>query len=273
MSSDDPATVPDADPPPQNGVLRPELEIDGPGAQRRVTVAFRAVLAIPQVVVVFCLGVAAMVVQILGWFAALVMGRLPQWGQRYLCAYLAYSTRVNAYLYLLVDRYPPFEVAYRVQNHPVRIELHPGRLNRLSVLFRGLLAIPALLVAMVLGTGWELCAFFLWLTLLITGRMPQPVFAAVAAVLRYRFRFQSYSMLLTSAYPRGVFGDAPSTDTGGGGITSGTRPLLLTKGARALLIAFVALGIVGVTADAAANVYRLHQHSQVPDHIAGITQR
>lgn len=277
MSSSNEAARPDADPRGRQGVSPPELEIDGPGVQNRLTVAFRLVLVIPQLVVMACLAIAAMVVQILGWFAALVMGRLPSWAQRYLCAYLAYNTRVNAYRYLLVDRYPPFHLAYDVPNYPVRIEVHPGRLNRLSVLFRAVLAIPAMMVAVVLGTGWELCAFFLWLAVLVTGRTPLPMFGAVASVLRYGLRFLSYVMLLTSAYPRGVRGDAPAATARANQTTDeasaetrfgrgGTRPLRLTNGARRLLIVFVVLGILGVSADAAGNIYRIHQHSGLTHH-------
>jgi hypothetical protein len=40
------------------------------------------------------------------WFAALVTGQAP-WGLRNLAAYaLRYQAQLNAYLYLLTDRYP-----------------------------------------------------------------------------------------------------------------------------------------------------------------------
>ncbi len=54
-----------ADPRLRQGVSPPESEIDGSGAQNRLTVAFRLALVIPQLVVTACLAIAAMVVQIL----------------------------------------------------------------------------------------------------------------------------------------------------------------------------------------------------------------
>ena len=47
---------------------------------------------------------------------------------------MAYSTRVYASLYLLVDSYPPF--VFAAPESPVQVDLHPGGLNRLAALFR-----------------------------------------------------------------------------------------------------------------------------------------
>src|SRR5215469_10100058 len=49
----------------------------GPAPQSRLTVAFRVILAIPQFIVVWALTIAAEVLAIIGWFAALFTGRLP----------------------------------------------------------------------------------------------------------------------------------------------------------------------------------------------------
>ena len=49
----------------------------GSAPQRRATVIFRIILAIPQFFVLFFLGIAAFFVAVIGWFAALFTGRLP----------------------------------------------------------------------------------------------------------------------------------------------------------------------------------------------------
>jgi len=49
----------------------------GPAPQSRLTVAFRILMAIPQLIVLWLLGVAAIVITIIGWFGALFTGRLP----------------------------------------------------------------------------------------------------------------------------------------------------------------------------------------------------
>lgn len=263
-------TSPDADPTP--GVSPLELEIDGPDSQRRLTVAFRLLLIIPQFVAMLLLGIAALFVMIIGWFGALAIGRLPEFAERYLSNYLRYSVRVSAYLYLLVDRYPPFSL--NAPDYPARVELQTTQLNRLAVLFRIILIIPAYIVTAVLGAGWSVCAFFLWLTVLINGRAPATVFGATAAVVRYSTRAGAYFMMLTSSYPGGVFGDAQesaqqtaSSDgapehaaTPAGDAPRGTRPLILTKGARVLLIVFIALGILSEINNVASTVRQSQQH-------------
>ncbi|MEO7195859.1 MAG: DUF4389 domain-containing protein [Pseudonocardiaceae bacterium] len=115
----------------------------------------------------------------------------------------------------------------------------PGRLNRLAVLFRLLLMIPAAIISTVLIYGWAVCAFVCWLVVLILGRMPRPLGEATAAVLRYSMRFQAYYWMLTSAYSKRLFGDKASAVGYGGPAPLSTRPLVLSRGGRGLLIVFL----------------------------------
>ena len=103
-----------------------------PAPQNRLTVLVRIILAIPHLVVLWALGIAAEVVVIICWFAALVLGRLPEGLAGFLTGYLRWLVRVQAYLFLLTDRYPPFELGEA--DYPVQILLRPGPLNRLAVL-------------------------------------------------------------------------------------------------------------------------------------------
>jgi hypothetical protein len=184
----------------------PELDVPPPAHQRRLTVFFRWLLLIPQFIVLWVLGIGAFFAAIAAWFAALALGRLPRWAAGYLSGYVVYSTRVSASLYLLTDRYPPF--AFTAPEYPVQVELHPGGpLNRLAVLFRIILAIPAIIIASVVATGWSALAFFSWLVVLILGRMPEPLFEATAAIVRYSMRLAAYFLMVTPAYPKRLFGD------------------------------------------------------------------
>ncbi|MEW2414749.1 DUF4389 domain-containing protein [Streptomyces sp. NPDC046866] len=223
----------------------PELEVPPPGRQRRWTVLLRWLLLLPQLIVVALLGIAAFFVAIAGWFAALVQGRLPDGIARFLGGFLAYDTRVSASAMLLVDRYPPF--SFDAPDHPVRIELRPGALNRLAVLFRLVLLIPAAVVSTLLQYGWGAVCWVFWLITLVLGRMPQPVYGAVAAVARYRMRYLAYVMMLTPAYPKRLFGDpapAPVPQAPPAAAPPwGTRPLLLSTGSKALVVLFLVLGL------------------------------
>src|SRR5689334_6047030 len=79
-----------------------------PVPQRRVTVAFRILLAIPHLFVLYWLLVAAGIVAFIGWWGALFTGRLPQFAVTFLSGVVRWATRVHAYNYLLTDVYPPF---------------------------------------------------------------------------------------------------------------------------------------------------------------------
>jgi len=68
----------------------------GSAPQSRLTVLVRIILAIPQLFVLWLLGIAAMVVTIIGWFGALFTGRLPVFAADFLAGYLRWLTRVYA---------------------------------------------------------------------------------------------------------------------------------------------------------------------------------
>jgi hypothetical protein len=217
----------------------PELDIPAPGRQRRWTVLLRWLLLLPQWVVLFFLGIAAFFATVAGWFAALVLGRLPEPIAGFLTGCLAYQTRVYGYGMLLVDRYPPF--AFDAPGYPVSIEVRPGPLNRLAVLFRIILLIPAAIVAGLLASGYYTVCVIVWLVALVLGRLPLPLFEATAAVARYSMRLNAYVAMLTAAYPKRLFGDDPSPSAQP---RSATRPLVTSGAAKGLLVLFLVVGLV-----------------------------
>ena len=200
--------------PPAAPVLRTGDEIltafAGPGRQRRVTVLFRLLLVIPHYIVLYALGIAVGIVAVICWFAALFTGRLPDGLADFLVGWLRWSTRVFAYVGLLTDQYPPFTLADA--DYPVRVSAAPGRLNRLAVLFRIILAFPVAILVGILWSGVLLAGLVIWLIVLITGTMPGPAYQAVAAVVRFGARFYGYFYLMSGTYPGGLFGDPADAD-------------------------------------------------------------
>jgi hypothetical protein len=92
----------------RQGAHSVDLEIDGPDRQPRLVTLFRLILAIPAFVVAYVLIFVMTVVAIIGWFIALVIGRMPK-GMRDLSAYcLRYEAQTAAYLMALTGRYPSF---------------------------------------------------------------------------------------------------------------------------------------------------------------------
>jgi hypothetical protein len=222
------------------------VSVAPPARQRRVTVAFRAILAIPHLVVLYVLGLVASIMAVIGWFAALFTGSIPVFSATFLAGYLRWYFRVVAYVLLLTDVYPPFTLDE--SEYPVRFAIQPGRLNRLAVFFRLVLLIPAAVVAFLLSYGIATIVLFVtWLIALITGRLPVSLHLALAAVLRFQVRYFGYGYLLTATYPTsGLFGDA----TGALGFGAEQLPdpwrLPLTGGAKRLLALFLALGLITV---------------------------
>jgi Domain of unknown function (DUF4389) len=180
--------------------------------QRRLTVAFRLLLAIPHAFVLYWLGIAAAFVAFLGWWAALFTGRLPQFAVTYLSGYLRWSTRLYGYDLLLTDVYPPFSFEDEA-GYPVRVAIpEPQRLNRAAVFFRFFLVLPAGLLAGIVAVGAStLMAFVAWLVTLVAGRLPTSFHLAYVAVLRFQARVHAYWTMLTPAYPGALYGDKPGS--------------------------------------------------------------
>lgn len=69
-------------------------------------------LAIPHYIVLFFLGLAAIVCAIISWFAILFTGRYPRGLFDFIEGVLRWANRVGAYAFLLVtDQYPPFRLS------------------------------------------------------------------------------------------------------------------------------------------------------------------
>jgi hypothetical protein len=75
---------------------------------------------------------------------------------------------------------------------------------------------------------------------LIMGRMPEPLFEATAAIARYLMRVEAYWLMLTTAYPKRLFGDGTGQATPG---TNATRPFLMTTAGRVILIVIIVIGV------------------------------
>ncbi|MGA2836836.1 MAG: DUF4389 domain-containing protein [Acidimicrobiales bacterium] len=183
-----------------------EVRVGTAQRQRRLTVLFRLILLIPQAIVLWFVAIGALVVIVLGWFAALFTGRLPESFARFILGYVRWSARVQAYGLLLTDKYPPFSLEAD-PTYPVDVMVVTGRLNRAAVLFRLILVIPAAIVADLLTYGIAVLGPVIWIIVLVAGRMPDALFGAGAAVVRYQARYIGYYAMLTSEYPGDVFGD------------------------------------------------------------------
>jgi hypothetical protein len=168
--------------------------------RNRLTVFFRLLLAIPQAIVVGLWSILAYVVTIIAWFAALILGRVPDGLHNFLTRFLRATTHLQAYVLLLADPWPPF--GGEEGTYPIDLRVDgPHHQNRLTVFFRTILAIPAFVLAYVFGIVNRLIAFLGWFACLVTGRMPQGMRDVSAWMLRYEMQTWAYVLLITGKYP------------------------------------------------------------------------
>jgi hypothetical protein len=105
------ALLRDEYPPFGEGSYPASLELTPPTTPRdRLSVAFRILLAIPQLVVLWLLGIAWACTSIIAWFAILLTGKYPAGLYRFGVGALRWNLRVESYLLLLHDAYPPFSL-------------------------------------------------------------------------------------------------------------------------------------------------------------------
>ncbi len=164
-------------------------------------------LAIPHFVILYVLGFIAEIVAIIGWFAILFTGKLPEGLANLVCLYVRYSNRTVAYAGFLREEYPPFAFETVAPDPgaypPVRTGFEPELedRNRLTVAFRFILVIPQLIVLSLLGIAAFVASVIAFFAVLFTGRWPEGLRTFVVGVMRWSTRVTAYFYLLTDEYP------------------------------------------------------------------------
>jgi len=165
----------------------------------RLTVFFRLLLAIPHFIWIYLWGIAALVVLVIAWLAALFTRRVPGGIHDFLARYLRYQVHLYGYVTLAADPYPAFNGS---ADYPIDVVIPgPEEQGRLGVFFRALLALPALFLSGAMNWLVEVAVFFAWFVCLFTGRMPEGMRNLLAFTIRYHAQTQAYYSLLTSRYP------------------------------------------------------------------------
>jgi Domain of unknown function (DUF4389) len=199
--------------PVQLAVVYPDRDLN------RLTTAFRAIVAIPILVVAGAIGGSNASTVEAGrqtWtFAAgaggvLVFGPLlmivfrqkyPRWWFDWNRELFRFENRVAVYLALMDDRYPSTD-----EQQGVALDFpYPDAqqdLNRWLPLVKWLLAIPHYIVLAFLWLGALIAVIIAWFAILFTGRYPRGLFDYVLGVFRWTNRVAGYAfVLVTDRYP------------------------------------------------------------------------
>jgi Domain of unknown function (DUF4389) len=197
----------------------------------RLTVLVRLLLAIPHLIILAIFAIAAFFVAIAGWLVAVVTGRLPDGIHSLLSQFVRYATRVDAYLGIAANPWPPVSGSRGVTTYTVDLELPEAAegQRRLTILFRFFLALPALVLATVLGSwvlnlsagggggseasdyGESTAAYagglataatvFAWFVALALARVSRGLRDLIAYAIGFGAQTWSYLLLLTDRYP------------------------------------------------------------------------
>ena len=85
--------------------VEPQLE-----DRNRLTTFFRLLLALPHFLALAVLMLGAAICVVIGFFAVLITGGWPDGLRRFVLGVMRWGVRVQAYVYLLTDEYPPFSL-------------------------------------------------------------------------------------------------------------------------------------------------------------------
>jgi hypothetical protein len=70
----------------------------------------QGILAIPHFIVLYFLGIAAGIAFFIAWFAILFTKKYPPGLFNFIVGYFRWQTRVVAFMLLMTEEYPPFEL-------------------------------------------------------------------------------------------------------------------------------------------------------------------
>jgi hypothetical protein len=199
-----------------------QYEIERPAGYNRWTVAFRPILAIPQLVLVGgglylgftshngVLGAVLSVLALFAWFAILFTGRFPDTMRGFCLMIFRWAANVHAYVTLQAAPYPPFGQG----SYPLRLEVEPAaHYNRWTVAFRIFLVIPHVIVLIVLGLAQAIVTVIAWFAILFTGQYPESMWTFTVGVSRWEARVAAYLYLFVDEYPPFTMAAHPQTGT------------------------------------------------------------
>ncbi len=191
-------------------------ESDLPEQRNRLTVFFRLILVIPVLIVGIFYILAAFFCIVIAWFALLFTGQYPGGLYSFVRGVTQFMARLNAYMYLQTDAYPPFDTGDHPE-YPARLAIPetPSEQNRMTVLFRLVLFIPVYIIQYAFSIAAQLVAVVLWFAALFTGKSPEGLHNALTFLLGYYNRGMAYAALLTDKWP-------PISDDSGVAQTPGT---------------------------------------------------
>ncbi len=171
----------------------------------------KLIILIPHLLILSVLGAVAELLALVTWIPVLSGGHYPSWGYDVIGGTLRWSANVNAYLYGLTDRYPPFRLGQAAEGeepYDVDVDFNvPEEHNRLwaipviGIVIKLIILIPHLILLYVLAIVATVLALITWIPVLFGGHYPSWGYEIIGGYLRWSTRLNAYLFGLTDQYP------------------------------------------------------------------------
>jgi len=188
-----------------------------------------AYVYIPHGIILYFYSILASLATFIAFFVILFTGNFPLGLFNFVVGYHRWNARMIAYLFFMVDDYPPFSTT---KPHSVTLEVaYPERLSRWKALLKLLLGwlyagLPHGIVLGFYSIAVAVVIFVVWWVILFTGRFPEGLFNFVVGYFRWGARLTMYLSLLRDEYPPfsgrrqgplaspGILGEPPAAPAG-----------------------------------------------------------
>jgi len=162
-------------------------------------------LAVPQFVVLYLLGLVERALAILSFFFVLFTKKIPDPIFDFRVMTYRYQWRVITFAFFMRDEYPPFTFDIGpadagVDAATVSID-RPGEMNRWLPLVKWILAIPHFIVLAFLSVAVVVVWIVAFFAVLFSGRYPRGMRDFVVGVSRWWLRVNAYTLFMTDDYP------------------------------------------------------------------------
>jgi hypothetical protein len=166
----------------------------------------RFLLLIPHFLILILIALIAGIMLLFSWIPVLILGRFPGWGYRWVGGLMGWWVRLQAYMYFMTSKYPPFSLS--AEEHPINVRFDEGvRINRLWGIpilgwaVRFVLLIPHFIALWLIGIVVSILIWFVWVPVLILGRQADLIYTIVGGYTRWGFRVAAYLFLMVDRYP------------------------------------------------------------------------
>jgi hypothetical protein len=182
-----------------------QLDLTSPNKVARWRPLVHWLLAIPHIIVLYGLNIAAEVVYFISWFAILFTGKMPEGLFNFLSMHMRYQWRVSSYMLFMREEYPPFDFTTTAQDpggDPATLSFQPAaKQSRLLIFVKFLLLIPQFFVLLFIEIALFVVVFIGFFAVLITGGWPEGMRKFVVGGMRWSNRVSMYLYLMTDQYP------------------------------------------------------------------------